>query len=86
MASKEKTATAKEDLEASKRKNAERIEEECTYITYTYTSYGKDQISDLYRVFNADLLAEFLLTKSVSGGYKKFRLHDLIMIDDARIV
>ena len=84
--SKRKNAATKEELEDAERKDAERTAEELTCMSYSFTSYGKDEINDLYRVFEADLLAEFLLTESVSGGCKHFRLHDLIMIDDARIV
>ena len=86
MASKEKTAATREDLEVSEKKAGDKLEVERNSINYTYTSYGKDELHDLYNVFETDLLAEFLLTESVSGGCSKFRLNDLIMIDDARIV
>ena len=86
MASKEKAAATREELEVSEKKAGDKLEVERNSINYTYTSYGKDELHDLYNVFETDLLAEFLLTESVSGGCKKFRLNDLIMIDDARIV
>ena len=81
-----KNAAAKEDLEASEKLVLEKEELERSALSYSHTSYGKQQMHDLFVVFDEDKLTEFLLTESVSGGCKKFKLADLVLIDDARIV
>ena len=54
--------------------------------SYSYTSYTKAEIGDLCEAFEPDLLHEFLLTESVSGGDQSFSLHNIILMDNAKII